>query len=481
MTRLITARRTRVCAAGAAVLALALAGCGSADTTATPTATAGGTEAAASAEDGTTLIFWTQHATPQRLAIQEEVAAAFFETTGITVEVVGLDAAGQNQAIVAAAASGDLPDVVLHAPDQTAAWTEQGLLDGAAAQQVVDALGADTFSADALRLVTLDGQLQAVPSDGWGQMLYYRTDLFAAAGLDAPSSLQDIADAAEVLTAGGTTGIVLGTAPGNGYTSQTLETIALANDCQMFTDGQISLDSANCVNALAEYQRMAAASVPGDQDVESSRAAYLAGDAAMVLWSTHFLDELAGLDLNFPVSCEQCADNPQYLAENTGVVSLFTGPDNDDATTFGQTMNLGIMTGAQTEAARQWVEYVLSEAYVQILSTATEGRVPVRTGTADEPQKYVEEWKALTLGADPSLRMPFDEVYSAEVIQTVVDGANGFTRWGLGTADAGVAGTLASQNALSHDLAPLFAGGDPLAVAAAWQATAEAAQRDAGR
>jgi multiple sugar transport system substrate-binding protein len=456
-------RTARTIAGVAAVAALALAACGSDD------------DGGAAATDGGEIVFWTPHTTPQRLAIQEEVAAAFTAETGIEVDVVGLDAAGANQAIVAGAASGDMPDVVLHRPDQTASWAEQGLLDPDAAQEVFERLGPDTFSEHAVDLVTLDGELQAVPSDGWGQFLYYRTDLFEEAGVEPPSSLEDIADAAAALNDAGTTGIVLGTAPGEDYTTQTLETLALMNDCQLFTGSDVSLSSGQCVTALAEYQRIQAESVNGDQDVESTRAAYLAGDAAMTLWSSHFLDELAGLDPNFPVSCDECADDPQHLAKNTGVVGLFTGPDNATPTTYGLTMNLGITRGADTEAAQQWVEYALSEGYIELLASATEGRIPVRTGTPEDPDLFVEQWRSQPLGADPSAQMPFDEVYPDDVISAVVDGANGFSRWGLGTEHAAVAGSLAAQNALAEDLQPLFGGADPVSVAEAMQATAEAA------
>ena len=35
--------------------------------------------------------------------------------------------------------------------------------------------------------------------------------------------------------------------------------------------------------------------MPGNQDADTTRATYFAGDAAMVIWSSFLLDELAGL------------------------------------------------------------------------------------------------------------------------------------------------------------------------------------------
>ena len=46
------------------------------------------------------------------------------------------------------------------------------------------------FSPRALELTADDGKQLAVPSDGWGQLLVYRKDLFAAAGLPAPDTYE---------------------------------------------------------------------------------------------------------------------------------------------------------------------------------------------------------------------------------------------------------------------------------------------------
>src|SRR5690606_38173130 len=109
------------------------------------------------------------------------------------------------------------------APDQAAAWHAQGLLDTEVPAEVVESLGPATFSGRAMDMVTPDGGPVAVPSDGWGQVLVYRTDLFEEAGLEPPETLADVAQAAEVLDTEGRAGIVLGTAPGAPFTTQTLE------------------------------------------------------------------------------------------------------------------------------------------------------------------------------------------------------------------------------------------------------------------
>jgi NAD(P)-dependent dehydrogenase (short-subunit alcohol dehydrogenase family) len=50
-----------------------------------------------------------------------------------------------------------------------------------------------------------------------------------------------------------------------------------------------------------------AGSVQGSQDADTTRAAYLAGKAAMIIWSSFLLDELAGLSHEPRPTCPSAA------------------------------------------------------------------------------------------------------------------------------------------------------------------------------
>ncbi|ASU84750.1 hypothetical protein CDO52_19820 [Nocardiopsis gilva YIM 90087] len=448
--------RHRALAAGSAVLLLLLgAACAPDD---------GGGQGA--------VTFWTPHVTPDRLAQQEATAARFTEETGIDVDVVAMAADDQNQALVTGAASGDVPDVILLAPDQAAAWTAQGLLDTDTAGAVIAELGRDTFSDHALDMVTTDGAPAAVPSDGWGQVLVYRTDMFEAAGLEPPRTIEDIADAAEQLSSDGVAGIVLGTKPGDPFTTQTLEALLLGGGCDLVDDaGEVALDAPECARALDAYARMADASVGGDQDVETTRAAYLSGRSAMLFWGSHIFDELAGLAPDFPPTCQECADDPAFLAANSGVVTGLLPPgadgsrDPDEARQYGLTLNLGVPRGADTESARKFIEFLLSDGYMDTLAVSPEGRIPVRMGTAEDPTAFADAWASLPAGEDEDARRPLSDFYDQATMSSIVQGAQSFQRWGYGTEHAAFAGALAAQNTLSRELGPLFDGADPNDVA----------------
>jgi multiple sugar transport system substrate-binding protein len=104
------------------------------------------------------------------------------------------------------------------------ALAADGITDPDAAAAVIDTLGRQTFSRRGLSLVEANGKPVAVPSDSWTQLLVYRKDLFAKAGLPAPTTFEAIRAAATKLTGEGMAGIVAATRPGDSFTQQTLST-----------------------------------------------------------------------------------------------------------------------------------------------------------------------------------------------------------------------------------------------------------------
>ena len=214
---------------------------------------------------GETLTVWNNEFQPDRM-----------EATQVAVPEDQLPTLMTN-----AAAAGELPDVVLATPvAQSHQYAAEEIFDSEAAQAVVDNLGADTFVQKALDLVSTDGVATGVPSDGWGQLLIYRKDVFDKAGLEAPQTLDDVRNAAEQLHGkDNMVGITLATAAGDGFTAETFEHVGLAAGCQMVDDaGEVTFDSPECVEALRWYGDIAKNySVEGAQDVDSTRGTYFAG------------------------------------------------------------------------------------------------------------------------------------------------------------------------------------------------------------
>ena len=381
---------------------------------------------------GQTITFWSTETQPERLAITQGIVQRFTEETGIGVTLVPVDEDNLTEIMTSAAATGILPEIIFHPIDFTVGWASQGLLDTAAAAAVVDSLGADTFAQGALDLASVDGTVAAVPSDGWGQLLVYRKDLFDAAGLAAPNTFANIETAAAELHDPGSNffGITAANTGGEVFTQQTFEHFALANGCQMTDGSAITFDSPECVEAIEFFTRLLDSYSPGGaQDVVSTRATYFAGQAAMIVWSPFILDEMAGLrDSAFP-SCDECVDNPAFLAENSGIVPAFAGPSGAPAQ-YGQISYMGIGTGSNTEAAQQFLEFWFTgQNYLDWLSTSVEGKFPMRRGTSDNPTEFIEGWQTLSTGVDR--QAPLSDFYSADLIAELIEGAAAFDRWGF--------------------------------------------------
>lgn len=412
--------------------------------------------------DGESISFWLQEDLPDRVAATEAIVAEFETESGIDVEVVSVAEDQFAQLLTSSAAAGDLPDVIggISLP-QVRTMSANELIDTDAVGGVIDSLDASTFSDKALEL-TADGDTQlAVPSESWLQMLFYRTDLFEAAGLDAPDSYDKILEAAEALNSPDLAGFVGATAPGDAFTEQTFEQVALGNDCQLVnSDGDIELDSDQCAEAFDFYGDLTSNySVPGAQDVDTTRATYFAGDAAMFIWSSFVLDEMAGLREDAKPNCPECANNPAFLAENTGVVTSIAGPDNAGPAQFGEITSWTITDGADAEASQALIEYMMSTGYEDWIAIAPEGKVPVRFGTTDEPTLYSDAWATFPAGVDT--KAPLSDFYAPEVLEAVAAGPADIARWAIPQGQGDLLGALQGEHPVAEAVSEVSQGGDP--------------------
>jgi multiple sugar transport system substrate-binding protein len=421
----------------------------------------GGSEAAGGGGGGGGPIsFWTTEDLPERVAIQRELISAFTEQSGIEVQLNPVAEDELANLMIANAASGDLPDVVFHGLDFAAGWAEEGLIDPAPANELVEELGRDTFSTPALDLATVDDEVVSVPSDGWGQLLVYRSDLFEEAGLEPPDTFERILAAAEALhdPDNNMTGITLATDPADVFTQQTFEALALANGCRMLDDsGEVALNSPECAEAIEFYSTLVNDFSPGGaQTVDTTRATYFAGEAAMIIWSPFILDEMAGLREDALPTCPECEDNPAFLAENSGLVGALSGGGAEPAQ-YGQVSYFGIGADADVESAKEFITYLLNDGYVDWLSVAPEGKFPMRLGTADDPETFVTEWQDLEAGVDT--KAPLSEFYGEDVVDRLQEGVNNFDRWGIGQGGGQQVATLYETLAVPQTLGEVIDGG----------------------
>ncbi len=460
----------RILGATLAIVAMAAAGCGGDDE-------GGGSEGGSSAADlkGQSITVWNNEFQPDRMRATEQILADFTKATGVKVKQVAVPEDQLSTLITNASAAGKLPDVVLATPvADSHAYAKEEIFDADAAQEVVERLGPDTFSKKALDLVSADGKATGVPSDGWGQLLIYRKDMFEEAGLSAPKTLDDVRNAAEKLDKGRVAGITLATAPGDGFTHETFEHVALAKGCQLVDDaGKVTFDSPQCVDALRYYGDLGKNfSVPGSQDVDSTRATYFAGQAAMMFWSPFLLDGMAGLRDDTRPSCPECKKDRTFLAENSGLVGPLS--DAGEPSQFGSVSTFNISVDAKKAAAQKLVEFMMTDGYVRWLGLSPQGKYPVRSGDAQDPEKFTQAWERLRSGVDRKARL--SSVYSEESIASLGEGVQQFQRWGFAQGQGALVGALTGEQPVAKAVADVIGGKDPAEAAKETQATIEEIQ-----
>ncbi|SES28139.1 carbohydrate ABC transporter substrate-binding protein, CUT1 family [Tranquillimonas rosea] len=408
--------------------------------------------------------FWTTEEQPERLAQQEQLASNFEEETGIAVEVIPVTESDLGTRATAAFAAGDLPDVIYHTLQYALPWVDAGILDVEAATTVIEDLGPDTFASGVLDFAQTDEGWASVPVDGWTQMILYRKDLFEEQGLEPPTTYANVEAAIEVLhNPPEMFGFVAATKVDENFMSQVLEHVFLANGASpVGPDGFTGFDEARTTEVLDFYKTIAEASPPGELYWDQSRTLYFSGEAAMIIWSPFILDELAGLRDSAPPTINDDPTSPE-LASKTGIVTNFAGPSNPDGAAWADIRYFGITVDADIDEAQQFVEYSMSEGYTDTLAIAPEGKFPVRRGTGDAPEQYIEAWSQLPVGVDR--KAPLSELYDPEMVDEIVSGLDVAQRWGAADGQLALASKIVNSQVINRVVRQYIDGGIDAATA----------------
>jgi multiple sugar transport system substrate-binding protein len=425
----------------------------------------GGEDGGGSASNQITV--WTIENLPERMAVQKKIAGEFTKKTGVTVKLVGVAEDQYSQLLASSAAAGKLPDVIgalSLAGVRELSSNELGNPD--VAKAVVDSLGEKTFSPQALAL-TRDGDSQlSVPSDAWAQLLVYRKDLFDKAGLAAPTSYDTITAAAKELDSSSVAGFVGANVPNDAFTDQSFEHLALANGCEMVDDSdKVTLDTPNCTEAFSFYgDLLNNYSVPGTQDVDTTRASYFAGKAAMLLWSSFVLDEMAGLRNDALPTCAECKSDKAFLAKNSGVVTALQGPSGSEPAQFGEVVSWVATADANAKASEQFITYMMNEGYEEWIGFAPEGKIPTRKGTADDPTSYIDAWSKLPAGVDK--KAPLSDFYDAKTIDALRKSPDTIQRWAITQGAGDLLGASLGEHPVAQAVNKVTTGEEDGAAAA---------------
>jgi multiple sugar transport system substrate-binding protein len=382
--------------------------------------------------DKTVIEFWSTDDEEDRVDLYEEIAARYMALNPeVDLRILPIKEGEVTTRLATAQGANRLPDIVRFGIERVSAFAAEGLLDEDAAEAVIASIGEDDFRAGPLDMVVnpTTGMHSAVPFDGWIQAIWYRTDVFEAAGLEAPTSWDAINAACDALPGAGNLlyAVTIGTDTGWNYGHQVFEQVAISNNAWPFdAAGNVTMNTPEMIEALDFMAGLQRCAVPGPQYWRGAREAYELDQAGMLFYSTYIMDDLVdGSGLEDGGNVDIPVDD---LALNTGFASEMRGPAG--SASYGQLVTLGILKGADP-VAQDVVEFFMTgENYTDILSLAPFGKVPTL-------KSAVDGWAELS---------PYFANYSAETLDQIANGFDTMQRWlfrpGYGATERAVIGDI---------------------------------------
>jgi multiple sugar transport system substrate-binding protein len=363
----------------------------------------------------TLIEFWSTDDEEDRVVMYEAIAAKFMaEHPDVLVHIVPIKEGEITMRMATALAANRLPDIVRMGIERVAAFAADEILDEAAAEAVIQGLGEDDFRAGPLAMVTnpATGNYAAVPVDGWIQAIWYRADAFEEAGLAPPVSWDAINAACDALPGTGNLlyAITIGTDTGWNYGHQVFEQVAISNDAWPFDEaGNVTMNTPEMIAALEFNAGLQRCALPGPQYWRGGREAYELDQAGMLFYSTYIMDDLvdgSGLEAGGQVQIAV-----EDLALKTGFAPEMAGPNG--SASYGQLVTFAIPKGADPEAGEVVKWFLTGQNYVDLLSLAPFGKVPVL-------KSAVDGWKDLS---------PYFQYYAPETLEQVANGYETMQRW----------------------------------------------------
>lgn len=231
-----------------------------------------------------------------------------------------------------AVAAGTVPDAIMIGSSLLPSMVAAGGLAVVPDDLVED----DGFNETALESTEVEGTAYAVPWYVETRVLYYRTDLAEQAGVEAPTTWDELTSFAEAMTANGAThGLQLPMGDAEDSTQVILPFYAQAGGEVLNDDGTAyEWDEAALTSALEYYASffidgLAPLSGYGDEQTAAfangSNPAFISGP-----WMVNVLGD---------------QESPEWVDENVGTVPVPAGSDNNDSYLGGG--HLGVFDGAE--------------------------------------------------------------------------------------------------------------------------------------
>ncbi len=311
-----------------------------------------GLQSSAAKADKVTITFWHMEQPPQRVERYQELIDEFNAAhPDIEVKQEVQDWNAVYQKLSAAAAAGRQPDLMFVIPDFAQTVLKLNLAQPVTA--LVDELDKEhNFVDAALEPYHLNGEYWAVPLYGMEQMLWYRKDMFAAAGIEnPPKTWEELNQVAEQLTKGDQYGIAV-PAGRNLASDQVIYSFMITSGAKdMFDENcNVTFNTPETVRALEEYQKLLSFSPPDATSYSwgEPQALFNSGQVAMAIEKGQYLkpfEEESGVS-----------------ADNLGMAHVPMPAENGQEGTIYYSNAVMVYTTdeAKQNAAAEFIRYLLS-------------------------------------------------------------------------------------------------------------------------
>jgi multiple sugar transport system substrate-binding protein len=392
------------------------------------------------------LTLWHQEQPPNRVKQFQKVIDAFNKSQDnfqVTQQVQNYEDVYQK--ITSAIQAGEPPDIHFSIPDLTVAIKETGAVQPV--EDIVEEIDSShPFLQAAVQPYQYEGHTWAVPVFGMIQMLWYRKDMFEAAGLDPespPRNWDELRQYSEQLTQGDKYGIGI-TSSKHLYTDQEFYTFMITNGGkELFSDdGSVAFDQPHNVETLALYKELSQFSPPGSNSWTwaEPQAALNNGTLAMAIEKGQFLGPF-----------EEESGRP---AEDLGVAPVPWPPDGERGSIYYSNAALTYTQEEEKlEGVKEFMKFVLEPKNHADILLAEPGLFLPVTEDGDSPA-----WK------DSEVLGKYPEAVNLMVEQSKYGYLFGFTSDQI---PPGI-GQISAENMLSQVVQKAIVEGDSPESAVAW-------------
>lgn len=343
----------------------------------------------------------------------------FEEQTGIKVNLEVVPWSDLTNNTLAAAVSGQGPDVLNIGNTNAVTFQSTGAFYGWD-EAALDKLGGqDRFVASSFATAGAEGQLPtSIPLYSQVYGLYYNKALFEAAGIEAPTTWEELVSAAEALTnpAEGKYGIVI---PG-GTVNASMHFAYIFSEqhggSAFDKDGNPTFTSQGMIDGVKQYvdllseYKVVNPSVAQFTEGAQAAAEFANGNAAMYMAQTSSGNVLAQNDMT---------------ADQYGVVPIPAPKGGDQIGSFVAGTNISVFKNTKNlDAAIEFVKFMTSDEEQEILNAAYTS-LPVVQGVpaaafADDEEKLTVWTEILADNAKPLPLVPTVQAFQANVGGAVV-------------------------------------------------------------